>query len=161
MKVLFLDVDGVLNNENSFRLAHTSMNVDGDCVLRLKRVIDATGAEIVLSSTWRLLREPARELRRWLDWAGVKPWVAVTPDLRRNSGRVFRGTEIKAWLEADAVTYGRGSLAIDRYAIVDDDGDMLPAQLPCFVQTSVYHGLTDADAGRLIAILNGEALPHA
>ncbi len=54
MKVLFLDVDGVLNSR-----ATRERNPSGFCgisselVKKLKEIIDATGAEIVLSSDWK------------------------------------------------------------------------------------------------------------
>lgn len=48
-KVIFLDIDGVLNDEE-----HTSESyLDSMMVGRLKRIIDETGAEIILSSSWR------------------------------------------------------------------------------------------------------------
>lgn len=46
MKILFLDVDGVLliNPREGFRKV---------AMQQLKRIIDETGARIVVSSTWR------------------------------------------------------------------------------------------------------------
>ena len=53
MKVIFLDIDGVLNNQTL--LYHYGLDyIDGDMVELLKHVVSATGAEIVLSSSWRL-----------------------------------------------------------------------------------------------------------
>lgn len=65
-------------------------------------------------------------------------------------------------MELGADIFGRREelcelLRIERYAIVDDDGDMLDEQRPYFVQTNAYVGMTDADADKLIAIL-GEVL---
>lgn len=57
-KLLFLDVDGVLNSMD---------NGDGDTiedskVLLLKTIIDKTGAKIVISSSWRLIDRDLKEL---------------------------------------------------------------------------------------------------
>lgn len=56
MKVIFLDVDGVLNDENTFRAERTPMGYTGveeRYIRNLKHIVDETGAEIVLSSDWR------------------------------------------------------------------------------------------------------------
>lgn len=47
MKVIFLDVDGVLNSGETLDL------FDEFRVEFLKRIVDATGAKIVLSSSWK------------------------------------------------------------------------------------------------------------
>lgn len=48
MKVLFLDIDGVLKEE-SYKAAFQD-----ECFARLKRIIDATDAQIILTSSWRV-----------------------------------------------------------------------------------------------------------
>ena len=62
MKVLFLDIDGVLNNDKTFEEVHDyyvktgyhKVEIGLDMVERLFKIIEATGAKIVLSSSWRL-----------------------------------------------------------------------------------------------------------
>ena len=54
MKVIFLDVDGVLNTKYSKSRCGRFIGIDKDKVAQLKRIVDETDAEIVLSSTWRL-----------------------------------------------------------------------------------------------------------
>lgn len=49
MKVIFLDFDGVITTEKS------RWCLDKDKMLLLKRIVDATGAKIVISSSWRRL----------------------------------------------------------------------------------------------------------
>ena len=46
-KIIFLDIDGVLHD------FHTDGYVKKDCIQRLKQIVEATGADIVLSSSWR------------------------------------------------------------------------------------------------------------
>ena len=59
MKVIFLDIDGVLNTNLSTsyfqdnRTGIRYLGIDDDKVKRLKRIVDETGAKIVLSTDWR------------------------------------------------------------------------------------------------------------
>ena len=61
MKVIFLDIDGVLNTSETFierrknyeRTGVFNLEIDEFRLEYLKRIIDITGAKIVLSSTWR------------------------------------------------------------------------------------------------------------
>jgi predicted mannosyl-3-phosphoglycerate phosphatase (HAD superfamily) len=50
MKIIFLDIDGVLNNYNTLG---EGLNWESNAVKILKRIIKETGAKVVLSSTWR------------------------------------------------------------------------------------------------------------
>lgn len=148
MKVIFLDIDGVLN------LIPQGRDEFGDCfhphlVENLRHVIERTGAAIVISSTWRMngLSEMKRmwEMR---DLPGIV--IDVTPFLNTP-----RGEEIAEWLRENPVT---------DYAIIDDDIDMLPEQMHRFVKTSGNHdhedkvdigyGLTKKCAEKVIEILN-------
>ncbi|MGF3026561.1 HAD domain-containing protein [Methylobacterium aquaticum] len=144
--VLFLDIDGVLNCLATWRRPKVGTHrLDPERIELLNRVIALTGCRICVSSTWR-----------HGDWAGPRSCAAIltahgvtdrfcqewrTPDLRRER---CRGDEIARWLSRNPVS---------AYAIVDDDGDMLPEQLPRFVQTTFEQGLTEAHAERLIALL--------
>ena len=51
MKVIFLDVDGVLNSQQLFEKCEDDqlISVDEDNIKNLKTIVDATGAKIVLS----------------------------------------------------------------------------------------------------------------
>ena len=53
MKVIFLDVDGVLNSQQLFEKSEDAqlISVDEENIKNLKKIVDATGAKIVLSST--------------------------------------------------------------------------------------------------------------
>ena len=54
MKVIFLDVDGVLNDQMWLHLLMDS-EIDEVRVARLAEIVKATDAKIVLSSSWRVL----------------------------------------------------------------------------------------------------------
>ena len=53
MKIIFLDVDGVLNYDDCPYHVGAYYGVDPAKVKLLKQIVDATGAKIILSSTWR------------------------------------------------------------------------------------------------------------
>lgn len=58
MKYIFLDVDGVLNSEEMLKhkpypKCHGLIGIEKSKVKLLKAIIDATGAKIVLTSSWK------------------------------------------------------------------------------------------------------------
>eukprot|EP00927_Polykrikos_kofoidii_P045581 TRINITY_DN3961_c0_g1_i1.p2 TRINITY_DN3961_c0_g1~~TRINITY_DN3961_c0_g1_i1.p2 ORF type:complete len:167 (+),score=16.16 TRINITY_DN3961_c0_g1_i1:63-563(+) len=87
MKLIFLDIDGVLVTR---RLA----TFEEPLLRNLKRVVDQTGAEIVLSSDWR--RHPAAraEAARVLATVGLN-FISCTPCLSIYIAQ--RPTEIVQW----------------------------------------------------------------
>ena len=117
MKVIFLDIDGVLNEDTTPTRTKTRMIfIDEEKLLRLKRIIDATGAKIVLSSTWRYDRHDPRlngdflELQEAFHNVGLD-FYSFTPV---DAIGIRRGMEIKAWLGLH-----RGE--VDRFIILDDE----------------------------------------
>lgn len=154
-KVLFLDFDGVLNSTESIvekRIRSRGvMGIDPYHVAKLQRVVDETGAVIVVSSTWRKFHSVGA-LGRLLRRAGFRGSriVGVTPDLSRRPKMslyiaVERGYEIDAWLKRHR--------AIEHFAIVDDDSDAGVVHPHQFVKTSFDRGLQDEHAEKLITIL--------
>jgi hypothetical protein len=145
MKVLFLDIDGVLNSEYWFvnrpEKEGLYTQVDPVAVAILSRVIKETGCTIVVSSTWRKVHRD--DIVPVLTAAGLLytgSWY-YTPILYKQ-----RGYEIQQWLSEHP--------DVIAYAIVDDDSDMLPEQLVNYVQTDWRIGLDDTAAGKIIGILN-------
>lgn len=151
-RVLFLDVDGVLNHSGSYTgNALGAQPIEPDAVALLNEVIDATGCYIVLSSSWRGMGELEDKLRACGALRHVYPMDWRTPRLESvTKGGVIvatvRGNEIATWLQCHP--------DVERYAIVDDDSDMLPEQKPFFVQTSFTGGgLQRHHADQLIELL--------
>ena len=115
MKVIFLDIDGVLNSDDYIDIAKNSQgierHIDIDKVKLLKKVIDETGAKTVLTSSWRNSNDigPLRELL-----AKYEIYFDVTPFINWE-----RGLEIKQWL----LEHNR----VEDYIILDDafDKEML------------------------------------
>jgi hypothetical protein len=128
--ILFLDCDGVLNNSHSLGIG---IDLDPDCVDQLRRILIEVDPEVVLSSTWRLYSELAREI-----WWIVGKWGKSTPS---SNTLVTRGQEIALFLEKEPRPY----------IILDDDDDMLPEQMPNLVRTDPRKGLTKEVADEVIA----------
>ncbi len=101
MKVIFLDVDGVLTTLGKsvrvlgckIRDFNLGMILNTDCLLHLKAIIEATGAELVLSSSWRLNFEDVTLFKKWLELFEILPPFSYTP-----VGCGTRGDEIKKWM---------------------------------------------------------------
>ena len=132
MKILSLDVDGVLNSHKTGGM----YALKRPCLQRLQHIVRDTECHIVLSSTWRKDEYAFRRLRRVFAYRKIQI-LGTTPVLH-----TVRGEEIKAWLEAHP--------DVTRYAILDDDSDMLVEQLPNFFQTDGEYGITDTIAYRVI-----------
>lgn len=165
MKIIFLDVDGVLNNE----LFYTTVNhpkaetmeefnlqqFDPRCVKLLNDITDKTSANIVVSSSWRT--DP--DIIDILQKAGITGnIIGTTPKLYFTSNieykySVPRGCEIKAWLELNKEKLG-DKMSKVQYVILDDDSDMLYWQREHFFLVDGYAGLTKNIAYRVINYLN-------
>ncbi|AHK11202.1 hypothetical protein S14_93 [Shewanella sp. phage 1/4] len=159
-KIIFLDIDGVLNNgidsDTHYDASYGEYFLYSlKCVARLNRLISATGASIVVSSTWRL-GLTLKEIRVLLNNMGIfAPVVGVTDDLSRYP--CCRGNEIYKWIEdnEELLKYDY-YYNYKSYIILDDDTDMLLWQKNNFVNTDGQVGLTAEDVKKAIEILNKE-----
>ncbi len=113
MKVIFLDIDGVLNSDEYFEKT-ANLNIQGieseidvEKIKLLKKAIDETGAKVVLSSTWRYMRK-VKDLKELLSHYGIVI-IDSTPFLGDE-----RGLEIKQWL----TTHAR---VVEDFVILDDE----------------------------------------
>ena len=155
MKIIFLDVDGVLNNQlwyrsQEFRQGQSKeqydlSQFDPRCVELLNSLIADTKAKIVVSSSWRIGRT-VDELKDLFEKVGiVGDVIDKTPKLYFSADgydrSVPRGCEIKAWLENNKSILGSKMSKVN-YVILDDDSDMLYWQREHFVQTDPYMGIT-------------------
>lgn len=142
MKVIFLDIDGVLVNRDSLRVAGGFRAVGApSCVEALNKIVEETGAQIVVSSTWRRKFRYSDMCRLLYMWGVTGKVIDCTPFDYKFT---MRGQEIAKWLEGEHV---------DSFIILDDDCDMgdLCNRL---VQTCNEKGLTMEDAKEAIARLN-------
>ena len=168
-KYLFLDFDGVLNTEfyqdllmsqgKPFRDKHGPF-FDPLAVEQLKRVIDSTHADIVIESSWKYLGLEAMQYM-WTDRQLPGRVIDISPTIVSASWssnfdledfgldvRQSKGIEIDFWLFEN-------TLADARYVIIDDEYVIQDSQLPHFILTNPFDGLTELLADRAIALLNG------
>lgn len=145
MRVIFLDVDGVLNNRYSMSLGGGLYNVDPRCVEALNKICTEANAVCVLSSTWRL-GWPILAFQQFMEENGFTGKVVdKTPVMRDEE----RGAEIAAYI----TQCNEHGYPIESWVILDDDSDMGPL-LPFLVQTDHEKGLMEWQADKAIEILN-------
>jgi hypothetical protein len=140
VKVLFLDIDGVVNNKRTKKSFGGFMAIDPAMAALVQRIVQNTGCEIVLSSSWRLFQNGRDEIER-----KICRFADITPILHAP-----RGYEIKVWL----TRYPE----IEHYAILDDAGSILPEQRANFFQTTWESGLTKDIALAVEKHLNEETI---
>lgn len=145
MNILFLDVDGVLNNwpdRKEFGLHY----ICPAKVLVLATIIEKTKAKIILSSTWRLAKKNSDMVERALAQAGLR-FEGSTEDLiwikRKQSLTITRADEIIDWLK-------RNAAKSDKFAILDDTEEAGYGLEHSFFKTDDDIGLTTEIAQRVI-----------
>jgi hypothetical protein len=135
MKIIFLDIDGVICVDFSKRRDEYGNSFKPEYVENLKAIIDKTGAQIVLSSSWRYAGlQIIQEMWEMRNMPGEV--IDVTP--KWNKHLVCRGEEIAEWLRENEV---------DSYCIIDDSSDMLPEQMPYFVECCFNNNEPDSFKG--------------
>lgn len=155
MNIIFLDIDGVLNGYNKYNLLGWKIvsklrykplinlyrkiadpfTIHTIKVKRLAKIVKATNAKIVMSSSWRHgwwkkpyenQLENQKRLTDLLNKYNIEV-IDITPTLQ--SG--LRGKEIAKWLNEN-------KNKVDNFVILDDENsDMYPFKYsPKFIQTS-------------------------
>lgn len=124
IKVLFLDIDGVVNCKTTSNDRGGFFGIDRYLSFLVGNMVDDLDLKVVLSSSWRKSREGVEQIKNQ-----VCDIMDVTPDIG-----TIRGDEIQAWLDKHPET--------EMYCILDDDTDMLETQLPNFFKTSWETGVT-------------------
>lgn len=137
MKVVFLDIDGVLVTPRTMHAAHHKLVTCSQeerlafCIdnaaLNVIQRIQNNGWNLVLSSTWRI-GKTLEDINEMFFPCGLS-FVGKTG--RHKTG--IRGLEIEEWLEQNPV---------DDFIIIDDDNDMLPKQQGNLFLTHTQDGMT-------------------
>jgi len=146
MKVVFLDVDGVLNplplplEVNGKRLT-TALYIDQSMVSNLRILIEDSEAKIVVSSTWKRQAGAMQCLRRELKAQDMKIF-GKTPDFSRD--RLTRATEIRKWLKKHPEVTHWVALD-DRKLDIFDDVEFMKGH---FVRTDPKVGLTQENVSQ-------------
>lgn len=164
-KLIFLDIDGVLNSDAycdspEYRSETQHMTdqliilvnhwvlLDPKALHRLNDLVNRSGAEVVLSSTWRAKYSPAEITKMMQDRGATFTINNSTPILhdKVNSSRIPRGKEIAAYIDGLKVKP-------EAFVILDDHDDML-GYTEFLVKTTMKLGLTADDVEKALQILN-------
>lgn len=143
MKVLFLDIDGVvcLHEEGVVNWGDNTADdvFDEQCCRRLKEIIDRTGCKLVLSSFWRL---EEKDIFNMLEQ--FRPFGITASDFHGKTPiMVRRGEEIKSYLaQYPEIT---SFVAVDDEDFANDD---FPASK--IVLTEIERGITEPIKNQII-----------
>lgn len=171
MKVLFLDIDGVINTVGGELGLRHCLGLDPEeeglikqyeafdpaCLYYLRSIVKDTDCKIVISSTWRH-GETVESMKSWFSCPVIREAIIdytpsfdslSHPELRDRRGRVQRGDEIKYWLDQHP--------EVTRYAVLDDDSDMDVVQKN-FFKTCSWDGLKCDVANEVTLHLNHKEL---
>lgn len=146
--IIFLDVDGVLINEPRYHQLPIPVPVPGAwetpdpaCIEALNKLVEQSGASIVVSSCWRVGRT-VQELKELLESWGVKGDVIARTGESRNA----RGMEIGEWLLENPESTAAPIV------ILDDSNDML-LLTEYLVRTDFKTGLLPTHVGHAMEVL--------
>ena len=156
MKIIFLDVDGVLNSAETTIRYCGFVGIDDEKVAKLQRIVEATDAQIVLSSSWKHDWEPLDKDKQnkygdYLDQK-LKKYLLSAVDKTSEENSKCRGEGIIEWV---------GTHGVDSFIILDDEWfDFKELGLQSrVIKTECYDengGLTDDHAELAIELLNSE-----
>ena len=163
-RLIFLDIDGVLNSEEFFakraglitadEYIDGKGNIDPKAVQLLNKL---QGASIVISSSWGDGGGKTEEL---LKLAGLAlPIEGYTKKLHYKHEWACRGNEIEHWIDQNTDFHMGtkwGSEYLDKdfaYVILDDDCDMLLGQKDNFIRVDRWRGLTEENIEKAMEIL--------
>ena len=156
MKVVFLDIDGVVNcSDTKERSPSKVIGVEQSKIALIKQIVDATGAKLVLSSTWRIgwfYEETGSHDRDKQDWYYLRDefskqglWFFDYTPLDKSR---HRGTEIQTWLD-------KWEDEIDAYVVIDDSMyDIWEMHEGHLIETSFGYGIQDEHVKQAIELLN-------
>lgn len=147
MKILFLDIDGVVNSaeDQAKGLFKTDFPVDPYKAFLVGKIQLDTGCIVVLSSSWRHHKESVEKINKQL---------VPIHDITGQCCSGIRGVEIYNWINKNIPYEERKDGSDFRYAILDDDSDMLLWQKDHFFHTTWEKGITEEIAKNVTDHLN-------
>lgn len=162
MKVVFLDVDGVLNCVKTKEQTPSGCTgIESKLVKNLATIVNETKAIIILTSDWKIeweavsfcCSEDAKYLNTKLGEEGLQVVGKTYDDHVYDPYLRDRGKGIRRYLDAleDAA---EGYVILDDHIFEDYDFELRKH----LVKTNSFEGLTTKDAERAIEILNGNLM---
>ena len=154
MKIIFLDFDGVmdtayynhvLSKEGNPGCDEYGVVFDPNCIRNLKYIVDHTGADIVVTSSWKDLMTYQDFLEMWKSRNLPGFIIDVTPS---PFGKRKRGDQIDEWLNECQVDC--------RYVIIDDldANNFNEHQSPRLLIVNPFNGLDEETTKRAVELLN-------
>ncbi|MCM1070624.1 MAG: HAD domain-containing protein [[Clostridium] fimetarium] len=156
MNIIFLDIDGVLNTERWENLClagyasiedEYGITFDDNSIARLQRIINTTGALIVIHSTWKLLHGVEWFEKMWRDRNLPGKIADITPNV---PPYYYKQDEIANWLKQHP--------EVENYVILDDELEFQDQLSEHHVLIDGNHGITEEDARMAIHILSNRRL---
>jgi hypothetical protein len=160
MKIIFLDIDGVLNGHEWFP-GSQSTGIKKESVDQLNRILKDTEAKLVISSAWRYLIHNGAMNKRGFEIMLRTHGLIVhevydvtikdedTPGYNKDDmSQWIRGEQIKIWLQKHP--------EIETFVVLDDIEIKIPEIEGRFIKTKEKIGLTKIEADQAIKILNSK-----
>jgi len=150
--IIFLDVDGVLNCSKTRARCQNYVGIENKKVELLKKIVDRTGAKIVLTSTWRV------------DWY-KESWYKIIQSAEANYlDRKLKSHNLYVYDKIDYADRRRGEGIIKyvwvneirNFVILDDESfDFGPCKLLKYLVKTAFDegGLNGEHVGKAIKIL--------
>ena len=154
MKIIFLDIDGVMNNLRTIERCGYNTGIESKALSLLREIVELTGAKICLVSSWKEFwfkddKQSQDEMANYLDTRmkefGLEIWNK-TAEIQK------RGKEIVNFINR-LKTQG---IEVENFVIIDDEKlDYLEEGLIHYlVYTDYKQGLMVEDARKAIKILH-------
>lgn len=127
MKVVFLDIDGVVCLHKTKKDWNDDEIFDADCCRRLKEMMQETKSKLVLSSSWRLFPESRRYMLKQFKQFGItkEDFVGITPLLDERGQEVLaylkKHSEIDSFIALDDEMYYCEKFPYDRLILTETD----------------------------------------
>lgn len=152
MNIIFLDFDGVMVTSSYGYYLEKNGLVEGDakgrplfdpaCVENLNHIIEATEADVVVTSDWKFIDKYDGLLKLWKERYMPGYLTDITPNTSKH-----RGDEIDAWL--------RECTTSCKYVIIDDldESNFNSHHLSHLIKVNPVSGLDSQSTKRAISIL--------
>jgi len=145
MKIIFLDIDGVLNTRTTCTKSFLNHTFDAEPIRVLNEILKLTCTNIVISSTWRMGKNVQKLQNIFTKNNIIGDVVGLTPIINNNKGRE---EEIQKYLDDHS--------NITSFIIIDDDDFDLQKFHYCLIHINSDVGLEQKNIQQAVNILNNK-----